>query len=216
MQDLAPLIDIPFAHRHTCWFCGEPSNQQFSYIKQTHTPHSSLSVPCCNECLKLAKAHRLTSIWDCKMAVKDELMRIYEKHLAIGVNWTQQELEESGFEDDDKIFGGFKKSAWMMYEIARDRVNYKGWPLSLNGILVEDYGYDAHFSFDGVNYRSVSQAIGFYAKQQTLDKRFLEDIIAIVGKQHFGFAVRVAQINIAAVPEMKKQVLQDLAAEQVS
>ncbi|MEZ9593682.1 hypothetical protein AB4298_03520 [Shewanella sp. 10N.261.52.F9] len=211
MLDLAPLIDIPFDRRHCCWFCGEPSNQQLSYLKETYTPHSSLTVPCCKECFKLAKQHKLTSIWDCKMAVKDELMRIYEKHLAIGVNWTKQELEESEFED--KVFGGFKKSAWMMYEIARDRVNYSGWPLSLNGVLIDDYGYDASFSFDGVSYSSVSKAIQFYAKQFVLDKRFLEDVIAIVGKDRFGFAVRIAQINIAAVPELKKLVLNDLREE---
>ena len=145
------------------------------------------------------------------MAVKDELMRIYEKHLAIGVNWTKQELEESEFED--KVFGGFKKSAWMMYEIARDRVNYPAWTLSLNGVAIDDFGYNADFSFEGVNSSSVTQAIKFYAKQFVLDKRFLEDIISIVGKQRFGYAIRVAQINIAATSELKRQVINDLKLE---
>ncbi|WOT03816.1 hypothetical protein [Shewanella youngdeokensis] len=211
MSELAPLIDVPFNHRNICWFCGEPSNMQFCYDKDAYTPHPSLMVPCCEECCKIAKQHRLTSIWDCKMAVKDELMRIYEKHLAIGVNWTKQELEESEFED--RIFGGFKKSGWMMYEIARDRVNFSGWPISINGIVVDDYGYSADFSFDGVNYSSVTQAINFYAKQFVLDKRFLENVISIVGRERFGFAIRVAQINIASVPELKREVLEDLKEE---
>lgn len=211
MFEQAPLIDIPFDCRHQCWFCGEPSAMELSYTKEHYTPHPSLMVPACKECFKIAKQHKLTSIWDCKMAVKDELMRIYEKHLAIGVNWTQQELEESEFED--KVFGGFKKSAWMMYEIARDRVNYPAWPLSLNGVTIDDFGYNTDFSFDGVNYSSVTQAIKFYAKQFVLDKRFLEDIISIVGKQRFGFAIRVAQINIAATSELKRQVINDLKLE---
>lgn len=211
MFDHPPLIDIPFEHRHQCWFCGEPSAMSLHYEKQRHTPHPAMMLPTCKECFNIAKQHKLTSVWDCQMAVKDALMRLYEKHLAIGINWTKQELEDSEFED--KVFGGFKKSAWMMYEIARDRVNYRPWPLSLNGIPIDDVAYNDGFHFDGITYRSISQAIAFYAKQGVLDKRFLEDIVSIVGKQRFGFALRIAQINIAAVPELKRQVIDDLRQE---
>lgn len=104
------------------------------------------------------------------MAVKDALMRIYAKHLAIGINWTEEELAESEF--SCKVFEGFKKSAWMMYQIARDRINAPGWPLVLEGEEIDDQGYNAGFEFDGVTFNSVNAAIQYYSTQFTLDPQF--------------------------------------------
>ncbi|QYX63201.1 hypothetical protein K2227_13435 [Shewanella putrefaciens] len=206
-----PLIDTPFDQRHTCWFCGEPSNQHFEYIAHTHTPHPSLAVPACSECLRLAKQHTLSSIWDCRMAVKDALMRIYAKHLAIGINWTEEELAESEF--SCKVFEGFKKSAWMMYQIARDRINAPGWPLVLEGEEIDDQGYNAGFEFDGVTFNSVNAAIQYYSTQFTLDPQFFAELVRLVGRARFNYALRLARIHIAAAKEMKRQVLQDVEAE---
>ena len=51
-----PLIDIPFDQRHTCWFAANRAINT-SNILPTHTPHPSLAVPACSECLRLAKQH---------------------------------------------------------------------------------------------------------------------------------------------------------------
>lgn len=205
-----PLIDIPFNQRHNCWFCGEPCNQIFEYIRHAHTPHPSLAVPACSECRRLAKQHPLTSIWDCRLAVKDALMRIYAKHLAIGINWTEEELAESEF--SCKVFEGFKKSAWMMYQIARDRINAPGWPLVLEGEEL-DQGYDASFEFDGLTFNSIHAAIHYYSNQFTLDPVFFAELVRLVGRARFNYALRLARIHIAAAKEMKRQVLQDVEAE---
>lgn len=205
-------IDVPFDKRHICWFCEEPCDQQFEYLRESYTPHPSLTVPACKECSRIAKQHKLTSIWDCRMAVKDELTRIYAKHLAIGVNWTEEELAESEF--SCKVFEGFKKSAWMMYQIAKGRVNAVGWPISIDGQIIDDYGCSKGFEFDGIQYSSVSAAIHHFANAFYLDKAFLTDLIALVGRMRFGYAVRIARINIAATKELKKQVLHDIAEEQ--
>ena len=211
MTSDAPLIDIPFEKRHVCWFCEEPSNQYFAYECDTHMLHPSLTVPACQECARLAKSHRLTSIWDCRMAVKDELMRIYAKHLAIGVNWTEQELAESEF--SCKVFEGFKKSAWMMFQIAKGRINAPGWPISLDGQLIDDNGYSRGFEFDGLQFSSVSAAIMHYSKAFYIDSVFLSDLLSIVGRAKFGYALRLSRIHIAATKELKKQVLNDVTAE---
>lgn len=164
--------------------------------------------------MQLAKKQPLTSIWDCQVAVKDELMRIYRKHLAIGVNWTEAEIAQAEFDPDCKIFGGFGKSAWAMYLIAKNRVNYPGWPLSVNGIALDNHDYSVSFAFDGVTYTSLSQAISHYSQSLGLDKRFLQDIVSKVGRERFGYAVRVARINIVSTSKVKQQVLRDIIAEQ--
>ncbi|NMH63665.1 hypothetical protein [Shewanella salipaludis] len=213
-MSMATLVDIPFDKRHTCWFCGEPSNLSFEYPAQPPTPHPSLTVPACKECLQLARKHRLTSIWDCRMAVKDDLLRLYAKHLAIGINWTPEELAESEF--SCKILSGFRENAWMMYEIARDRVNAPGWPLSLDGVLLDDHGYTAGFSFDGLDFRSVNAAINHYGNSLSLDKDLLAKLLGLLGRERFGHAVRLCRMHIGVSQEMKRRLLQDIAEELAS
>lgn len=145
------------------------------------------------------------------MAVKDELMRIYAKHLAIGENWTEQELAESEF--SCKIFEGFKKSAWFMYLVAKNRISFTPWPLSLNGIEIDMEQYQLGFQFDGVNFSSISKAVTHYSQMLGLDKPFLQELVTVVGRDRFGYAVRVARINIASTKAVKRQVVIDIANE---
>ncbi|SQH77037.1 conserved protein of unknown function [Shewanella benthica] len=212
MTQSVSLIDVPFEFRHTCWFCNEPANCVFEYHASVHTPHSSLAVPACKECLKLAKKSPLTSIWDCQLAVKDGLMRIYANHLAIGVNWTEQELIDSEF--SCHIFQGFKQSAWMMYLIARDRINATGWPLSLDGVEIDDSDFVVGFEFDGVKYASLAKAVNHYSQTLGLDKHFFEAVLSQVGRSRFGYAVRICRINIASPKRVKQEVVKDIAIEQ--
>ena len=207
-------IDIPFDKRHTCWFCNEPSNQSFDYYRMTHTPHPSLTIPACKECHMLAKKNLLTSIWDCRDAVKDNLMHLYRKDLAIGINWTEEELEQSEF--DCMIFGGFKKSAWMMYQIAQSRMNARGWPLSLEGILLDGEiagdvsQYQTGFEFDGIVFTSLTKAISHYSQTLSLDSIFLQQLITLLGKAQFGHAVKIARLNIGITPGNQRRILDEL------
>ncbi len=210
----APLIDVPFEFRHCCWFCHEPSNLYFSYIKEASTPHPSLSVPACQECLLLAKANPLTSIWDCRVVVKDALLKKYQKHLAIGQNWTQEEIESAEFDDNCKIFGGFKKSAWFMYQVAKKRINAQAWPLQIDGLKLDDSGhYQLEFEFDGVSYSSLYRAIEHYSKSMALDKQFLTRIVEQVGRERFSYGIRLARIHIASNEKVKQAIIEELKQE---
>lgn len=212
MSNPPPLVDIPFEHRHTCWFCAEPCNATFSYWRMPHTPHPSLTVPACQECKLLAKKHQLTSIWDCKEAVRDALTLKYQKHLAIGINWTEEELAESEF--DCKIFGGFKKSAWMMYEIAKKRVNAKGWQLSLDGVVLENDPFEntayLAFEFDGLSFSHVSKAIRHYSQAMGLDEAFLTQLVTLLGKQRFSHAIKLARLNNGVTRGRQAVILQEI------
>lgn len=139
-------------------------------------------------------------------------MTRYQKHLAIGINWTEQELEESEFEC--KALGGFKKSAWFMYTVARDRINAPGWPIYINGVAIDDHQGHAPFQFDGMAYTSVYRAIQHYAKHKSLDHKFLADLVRVLGERRFGFCIRLAQIHIAASAEMKRHVLAELQQQE--
>ncbi|QBF84979.1 hypothetical protein EXU30_18745 [Shewanella maritima] len=207
-------IDVPFNKRHLCWFCEEPSNQTFEYLRLPHTPHPSLAIPACNECKQLAKANMLTSIWDCRAAVKDQLIIKYQKHLAIGHNWTEQELKESEF--SCKVFEGFKNSAWMMYNIAKDRVNAKGWQISIDEQPIsEEHDYSAlqAFSFDDIEFSSITQAISHYSKTLGVSSEFVTQLVSVLGKQQFAKALTLARLNIGVTKGRQRQIIQDVMHE---
>jgi hypothetical protein len=205
-------IDVPFAHRHQCWFCGEPGNQPFHFPHQAYLvidcTHPSLIVPTCTECHSLAKKSQVNTIWHVYSDVKTQLIHKYRKDLAIGLNWTKQELAESEF--DGGNFEGFKRSAWFIFEVAKGRVNFASWPLVLDGLKVEKELTKDEFSFDGVLYPSIDEAIAHYGLIFDIPIHFFEQVLAIIGIERFSYAVRYCRLYVGATPQEMRAALQQL------
>lgn len=210
MSDLnVPQIDIPFEHRHTCWVCAEPSEAWLQVpsdpARQADCPHPPLSVPVCKECAQWAKQPqwRANDVTAQRAKLKQALSKAYQRHLDIGNNWTEQELAESEFED--KVFGGFKKSAWLMFEIARDRVEFAGWPLAISGVDLT-INHDVSFEFDGISYQSVAEAIAAHAQQLNIMEAYLTALINKLGKSRFKAALHYARrhptFDAAEIPQL--------------
>ncbi|GHG06628.1 hypothetical protein GCM10017161_40400 [Thalassotalea marina] len=134
-------------------------------------------------------------------------MRKYHDHLAIGINWTEQELEEAEFEGGN--FESFKRSAWMMYEIARERVNFIGWPIEIAGVNIDDLQYlvPEPFIFDGVEFPCLDDAISHYSRTFGLHKKYLSQVLSFMGKEQFAKAVRFCRLQIGATPSERKLAL---------
>lgn len=203
------FVEVPFENRYQCWFCQEPAGCYFSFPHHLHLvldcSHPSLAVPSCDECNAMALKAKVRDIWQVKQQVKSALIKKYKKDLAIGLNWTQEELQNSGFEDG--CFAGFQKSAWFMYEVAKQRVNAKAWPLVLDGIALEQDSSVLSFQFDGVIYPSIEQAIEHYCDNFNLDKAYLRQVLAKIGNDKFSQAVRFCRLYIGATPDEKRQAL---------
>lgn len=207
-----PQTEVPFDKRHLCWFCEEPASGLFAFISPREAEVPSCTLPACKECRQIALSRELDSLTECRLLVKDTLLKRYAKHLAIGVNWTKEELEESGF--DCKILGGFKKSAWFMYEVARDRVNARGWPLVVNGVPVDDSCMELGFEHDGLRFLSLMAASEHYARIQGIDADYLCALIKILGRSRFGYALRLAGLYRAADKKQKQQLLRELREDE--
>ncbi|OEF23108.1 hypothetical protein [Aliivibrio logei] len=191
------LIDIPFNLRHVCWFCGEPSFDLLSFPKATHQirqiTHQGIDLPACKECLSLPAAGVSESIWSFRDKIKHDLMNKYAKHLGIGLQWTEAELAESEF--DGAILEGFGKSAWPMYEIAKARVEYTGWDLTIDNEALDGYDESSGYEFDGIRYLSIQTCIEHHVKALSLDLVLLETLVEIVGSDRFGYALKIAKFN---------------------
>lgn len=212
MKKTLPYIETPFNKRHQCWFCGEPSNQHFLFPGPEHVvincSHPTLVVPSCVECCRFAEKSTASSIWQIEASVKRGLIQRYKKDLAIGINWSQQELIESEF--DGGNFEGFKRSAWFVYEVAQARVNFKPWQIILNGIEIKDTLERDQFHFDGINYPCIDDALQHYAQTHFLQKSFLKEVTYILGVKNFAAAVRFCRLRIGYTPNEKQQAIKEL------
>ncbi|REL27445.1 hypothetical protein DXX93_13310 [Thalassotalea euphylliae] len=212
------LVDIPFAYRHTCWFCGEPSDQFVTFPHTRHIvlscPHPQLTLPSCRECRPFAYQAKVNHVWAVRASVKKSLIHKYRKDLAIGLNWTQEELANAGFEGGN--FESFQRSAWFMYEVARDRVNFQAWPLSQGGVDIDDDIEPITFEFDGVVYPSIDDAIKHYSGNFRFNRQILVKTLAILGTSQFAKAVRFCRLLIGATPNEVNSALAELKAQQVN
>ena len=214
MQADHPLIETPFSYRNCCWFCQEPAAKLFHFPQSNNfvvnCVHPSLSLYCCNECFFPANKSKASSIWLVFKEVKSFLIKTYQKDLAIGINWTQEELANSQFEGGN--FEGFKRSAWFMYEVAKKRVNFQGWPLIVSGINIEElkWGDTESFSFDNVEYPSIDDAIIHYAQAFSIPSDYFKEVLSHVGLERFSFAVRFCRLLVGTTPNERKAALNNL------
>lgn len=211
-------IETPFSFRHCCWFCAEPAAKVFHFPQANNhvinCPHPALSLHSCQECFVPANKSRANSIWLVFREVKSFLIKQYQKDLAIGINWTQEELANSEFEDGN--FAGFQRSAWFMYEIAKKRVNFQGWPLIVNGINIEalKWSEEQSFSFDNVEYPSIEDAINHYAQTFFLPIDYFKEVLIAVGLDKFAYAVRFCRLLVGATPNERKAALINLMEDE--
>ncbi|KKC98592.1 hypothetical protein [Photobacterium halotolerans] len=182
-------IDVPFEFRHTCWFCGEPYYECHVFRPEPNYDNDPpVKVPCCEECYGFCSRTKASGLDILRDRVKGRLHQQYQKHLQIGAQWTREELEDSELEG--KAFEGFKHSAWMMFEIARDRVNYPGWPLAIDGQPVGQLRSAFQVEYNGIVYPNISQAVEQLAKSYAIPQEYLEQTIELVGRHQLGFAIR--------------------------
>nr|MDT0251270.1 hypothetical protein [Endozoicomonas sp.] len=209
----ATRIDVPFDMRHKCWYCGEPSYDDIEISHQnidaTVSDSTSLLIPVCEECEKILHRFLGKSVYDGHQFVKNELIKTYSKHLAVGSKWTEKELMESEFQGS--ALEGFGRSAWAMFEIAKERLTFKSWPLSIDEMPI-DQPSDAYdnFEYDGIRFANLGSAVDYYSKIFELSKPYLRSAVNIVGKDRFTFAVRYCRLNPGISDEERDEYLGDL------
>jgi hypothetical protein len=228
------ITETPFDKRYCCWFCGEPSHVDFIFpFTNTHSilyhetkhllrscPHPKISVPCCSECQKIASKAQVDNIWAVNTFVKEQLLKRHTKDLAIGINWTQQELSSSEFEQGN--FAGFAKSGWFIYEVAKSRVNYIGWPLVADGIKLDDSTHKEEqsvpFYFDGVLYPSITDAIEYFGNIFSVDPSYVSAVLQHManGKSNekvFAQVIRFCRLLVNATPTERKLAFNALVVQ---
>ena len=210
------LIDIPFDSRHTCWFCGEPSATTLHFPRNAeaglHLEHALLEIPACNECNSINYPNHLNSIWSLRSCIRQALISKYTKHLAIGENWTEQEIIESDF--SGAILGGFGRSAWRMYEISKQRVTFQGWIVSVDDFPLDIIDETSDFEYDGTHYSSLHTCIDFFADATGIDKELLTQLVDIVGPSRFNYALKIAKLNKRISNVQRSRIIDEITVQE--
>ncbi|SMY32979.1 hypothetical protein [Photobacterium andalusiense] len=205
-------IDVPFDYRHTCWFCGEPYFDSYAFMAVPNYDNQTLPImlPCCQECFSFANAVKVSSLDLLRDKVKQQLHKKYHKHLQIGVNWTKEELESS--EMDGKALEGFRISGWKMFEIAKERVNYSGWPIYIDGLPCYDVTTTFQFEYDGIIYTSLNHAVTQLAALYAIPQPYLEQVVELVGREKMTYALRFCKTTYGYSPAERESSLASLRA----
>lgn len=205
-------IEIPFNFRNTCWFCGEPSDKKIKFPRYDYEinilSHQPLSLPSCKECASIVKRSAFPSIYSYRDAIKQALATKHQKTLSIGSNWTKKELEESELEGS--AFEGFKRSAWPMFEMMQARINYQGWPLVIDNVLLEIESDNESFEFDGVVYVSLDDAVVHAVKTFFLDEALFTRVLSVLGKNKFSQAIRLCRLYPNLTAKTREEVFLEI------
>ncbi|WP_194435856.1 hypothetical protein [Vibrio fluminensis] len=211
------LIDIPFNCRHTCWFCGEPSSTTIEFPDSSNVTaslsHPLLSLPTCQECGSFKYPRHIRSVWVLRSHIKQTLITKYTKHLAVGENWTEEELKQSEF--SGAILGGFGKSAWQMYLIAKQRVAYQGWGLSVDDQPLEILDDTSSFEFNGVKYPSLDACIDFLVDGSGIDRELLTQLVEIVTPTRFSYALQISKLHKRPSMTKRQQIIDEITLQEI-
>jgi hypothetical protein len=201
-------IDIPFDCRFTCWFCGENSHKTIVTSISTRQQRYSVNMPICDECKSYQCHNDAYSLAKLRERIKAKIVVRSAKELSIGANWTEEELQSS--ELHGGAFDGFKRSGWPMYLIAKDRVNYNGWPLCIDGIPIESTAIDETFEFDGLTFTNFITMLDYLSKTFSLNQDFLSKVLAVYGNDRAIEAVKFCRLVPNHSVSQREKALEDL------
>ncbi len=113
---------------------------------------------------------------------------------------------------DGKALEGFRISGWKMFEIAKERVNYAGWPINIDGLPCYDVTTTYQFEYDGIIYTSLNHAVTQLAALYAIPQPYLEQVIELVGRDKMTYALRFCKTTYGYSPAERESSLASLRA----
>jgi hypothetical protein len=97
-----------------------------------------------------------------------------------------------------------------MYLIAKDRVNYTGWELSIDGITIDNISFEESFVFDGLTFSTYISMVDYISNAFSLNKAYLKKVIAIYGHNRAIEAVKFCRLVLSESSFQREKALNDL------
>lgn len=208
-------IDVPYIYRYKCFYCGEPASQDdhvppvsryydFMSIYDTHKP---LTVPCCSECnIDLGDSLQADVFFrfdECKKLLVNKLSKV----IRMGELWDEDSVKDSEVTGDLKRFiDGLK----VMSAIAKDRIEWTGWPVSVDGKTLLRSDDVKSVKINGKTFTSIENAIQYANKALKIPIPYLEKVLALVGDNRLQYAVTICMNKPVKSAQAMESVIEDL------
>jgi len=207
-------IDVPYAYKGRCFYCGEISNTQdhvppvsrYHDYMSLYNTHRPLTVPACSECNNLLSDSLQKDIFDradeCKIKLSIKLNRI----IRYSQVWDEDGLEYAQFTGRFEIFA---KGVSHLAEIAQQRMDWKPWCVSFDGIEIEK-SENSPIKIDGKNFKSLDHVLEYAKKIYKIPPKYLEAMIEILGIRRAEYAIKICSSNPVKNQHQMKAVLDDV------
>jgi len=196
-------IEIPFEFRNCCFFCGEPK-YQYSVVTSDSL---ELSIPSCPDCDSILDKLSYSNLEEARDKIKENLIAKNSDILKIGAHWSKAELNDAEMTGD---LGKFGESAWMTFEIERDRIRFSGWPITVNGVAIDQLSSAHSFEYDGMVFQSRSKMLDFVVDVYDFNNAFFTRVIDLYGDSRIEQAIKFCLVTTVRTSEEMDQAVSDL------
>lgn len=196
-------IEIPFEFRNTCYFCGEPR----SYISPVTNDSLQLGVPTCSECDTNIEQLHYADLEEARDKIKERLIMENARILQIGAHWSETELKEAEFSGD---LGRFGAAGWDAYKILYERVRFRGWAVTVDGLSISQYATNMSVEYDGMRFQSRSKMLDFVVDIYDFNRQFFERVLDLHGDDNIDLAVKYCLISSAKTSAEMDMEIADL------
>lgn len=208
-------IDVPWDCKHICFYCGEnaqaddhvPPTSRYHDFMCLYDSHPPLLVPACNQCNRVLGNSLQRDLYERFDECKDLLLKKLDKYLMYGNIWDKSSLAYARFTGD---LGKFSKAVVKQAEIAKDRLEWEHWNLSIEGIDLDRSNEVYKIKMDGKEFKSLDHVLEYARRVHKIPPTYLEKVINIVGYVKADHALAVCRAKkVKSEAEMNK-VLEDL------
>lgn len=208
-------IDVPWEFKNTCFYCGEisycedhvPPTSRYHDFMCLYDCHPPILVPACNQCNRILGNSLQKDIYERFDECKELLLKKLDKYLMYGNIWDKDEIEFAELTGDlGKFSGAVQKQA----EIAKSRLEWEHWNVSVEGIDLEKSENGYKIKMDGKEFKRLDHVLEYARRVHKVPATYLEKVLNIVGFVKADYALSVCRTRrVKSEAEMNK-VLEDV------
>lgn len=214
-------LDVPKEFLYTCFYCGEFS-QTLDHVPPTSRYHDFMSlfdshvpifVPACNQCNGLLGDSLQRDLYERFNDCKEKLIVKLSKYLMYNQLWDDEAIAYAEFTGDLKKFS---KAVVKNAKSAKARVDWKHWPISVEGKDIPMTDIVFTIKMDNRYFKTINHLLEYAKKVHQVPPKYLENVINIVGLAKCDYALSVCKTNKVKTEGEMRQVLVDLQESEQS
>lgn len=208
-------IDVPFELRHTCFYCGDPSDtlDHFPPISRYHDylgiydSHPAVVVPSCIECNLLLVDSLQGDIYERFDEAKVRLTKRLAKYLKYSSVWDNDSLADAEFTGS---FRKFADNIIIEASLVKERLEWDHWPITVNGESIYEIRRTESLALDNIKFKRYDHLLEYVKKVHKVPTLYFEKVVEIVGLGKLQFALHYCKSHKPSNAKQMEEYLEEL------